>query len=90
MAKDTKKALALMQEARKLLFQQLHAPGSPSKELIKGVDKLGLAFEFAENPENPLSMCPACGSFAVTETGGIARCAGCSSSWTKPEEQKAV
>jgi len=86
-AEDYKKAMDLMFEARKILFHQLHCPGGLSKELIEGVDKLGLSFEFAENPDAPVMLCPQCECLYWEETEkGTYKCLCCDHEWMEMNE----
>ena len=71
-------ALNLLSEARKILFQQLHDPDELSHELVLGVDKLGEAIEFAENPHTEIHLCPDCGSLCCEPVAGdLYRCLSC-------------
>jgi hypothetical protein len=63
-------ALDLLSEARNILFQQLHDPEELSHELVRGVDKLGQAIEFAENPHAEIHLCPDCGSLCSEPLAG--------------------
>lgn len=62
--KELNQAMTFLAEARKILFDQLHEPGTRTRELIEGVDKLASAFELIETPEKLHSICPACESLA--------------------------
>lgn len=87
--KEIDKALGLMQEARKLLFQALHEKGEISQNLTKGVDKLAMAFEFVESPEDPVLMCPECGClFYKTLQSGRYQCLSCDEKWTEQQERR--
>jgi len=76
------RAIHLMAEARKILFHELHCPGGLCRELIEGVDRLGLSFEFAENPDEPIVLCPQCECLYWEETAeGKRRCLSCDHEW---------
>jgi len=68
---ETEKALALLHEARKLLFEQLHERNRATKELAEGVDRLSRAFDLLERPDEQLCLCPACQrqSFGAPRSG---------------------
>ena len=65
-------ALSLLSEARKILFQRLHNPEKLSQELVRGVDKLGQAIEFAENPHTEIHLCSAANRWPGTSTSVLA------------------
>ena len=82
-------ALALLSEARKILFQQLHDPEQLSHELVQGVDKLGQAIEFAENPHGEIHLCPDCGSLCSEQLAGdLYLCLSCNREFDGANYQK--
>ncbi len=78
-----REALGLMSEARKLLFEQLHTPGGLSQEVVEGLDRLASAFEFAENPDREIILCPACECLYWERTGSRLRCLSCDHEWNQ-------
>jgi len=81
-AKDVENAFSFLSEARKILFQQLHEPGTRSIALVEGVDKLGAAFELAENPDCLFHICPTCESIASENLNdGTFHCFSCDEVW---------
>lgn len=78
------RALALMAEARKILFTALHGPMESREVLAEGLDKLGLAFEFVENPLGKVSLCPGCEGFCLEKTvDGKTKCLSCDHEWSE-------
>lgn len=78
------KALTLMAEARKILFTELHGPIESRKVLAEGLDKLGLAFEFVENPLGEVSLCPDCEGFCLEQLEeGEIKCLSCDHQWSE-------
>jgi len=78
------KALSLMAEARKILFKELHGPIESRKILAEGLERLGLAFEFVENPLGDVSLCPDCEGFCLEKTTeGETRCLSCDHEWSE-------
>jgi len=76
------KALGLMTEARQILFAALHGPMETREVLAAGLDKLGAAFEFVENPLGEICLCPDCGSYALDRTAeGQNVCLSCDHEW---------
>lgn len=76
-------ALEMMSDARRILFLELHCPGSRTQELVNGVDRLSLAFEFAENPLGRVRLCPNCECFCLeTLPDGSYRCFSCDHHWS--------
>jgi len=77
------RALALMAEARKILFTELHGPIETRQVLAEGLEKLGLAFEFVENPLGEVSLCPDCEGFCLEKTSeGKNKCLSCDHEWS--------
>lgn len=77
------KAFELMSEARKILFSALHGPLETRERLAAGLDKLGIAFEFVENPTGEVDLCTNCGSHVLDKTAaGHTRCLSCDHQWS--------
>lgn len=78
------KAFGLMSEAREILFSALHGPVESRQILAEGLERLGLAFEFAENPFGTVSLCPDCENFCLEKTAeGNTRCLSCDHEWNE-------
>jgi len=77
-----RRALGMMADARKILFRELHYPASRTLELVEGVDRLALAFEFVENPLGEVILCPQCESYCLeTHQNGRFTCLNCDHHW---------
>lgn len=75
-------ALTLMAEARKILFAELHKSPESRPILAEGLDRLGLAFEFVENPLGEVALCPGCEGFCLEQTkDGRTKCLSCDHEW---------
>lgn len=83
-SEDHHKAVALMAEARKILFSALHGPVESRQVLAEGLDRLGLAFEFVENPLGEVALCPECECFCLEKTTeGTTQCLSCDKEWSE-------
>lgn len=72
-----------MSDARSILFQELHYPACRTHELVEGVDRLGLAFEFVEHPLETVHLCPQCESFCLeVNLDGSYLCLSCDHQWS--------
>jgi hypothetical protein len=82
-SEDHRRALDMMSDARKILFRELHYPASRTHELVAGVDRLALAFEFVENPLGHVVLCPVCECFCLeTRQDGSYKCLSCDHCWS--------
>lgn len=82
-SKNHRIALDMMSDARRILFHELHCSGSRTRELVNGVDRLALAFEFAENPLGTVPLCPNCECFCLeTHPDGSFSCLSCDHHWS--------
>lgn len=82
-SEDHRKALGMMSEARKILFRELHYPSCRTHELVEGVDRLALAFEFVENPLGQVILCPECECFCLEiYQDGSFECLSCDHRWS--------
>lgn len=80
--RDVEKAFTFLAEARRILFQQLHEPGTRSTALVDGVDRLAAAFELIEDPDRLFHICPSCESLASEALGtGAFHCLSCDERW---------
>ncbi|PLX91469.1 MAG: hypothetical protein C0619_07565 [Desulfuromonas sp.] len=78
-----RQALDMMSVARKILFRELHYPESRTRELVEGVDRLSLAFEYVENPLGDVLLCPECECFCLeTFEDGSFTCLSCDHHWS--------
>ena len=77
-----RKALGMMSKARKILLHELHYFPNRTLELVNGLDKLGLAFEFVEHPLEKVNLCPQCEGFCleIFEDGSY-MCLSCDHQW---------
>ena len=81
-SEEHQRALTLMSEARKILFTALHGPMSSRQVLAQSLDRLGLAFEFVENPLGEVLLCPSCEGFCLDITPeGKHKCLSCDHEW---------
>lgn len=81
-SEDHRRALDIMSDARKILFRELHYPSCRTHELVEGVDRLSLAFEFVENPLGQVILCQECESFCLeTSPDGSYECLSCDHRW---------
>jgi len=80
-------ALACMEEARRLLLEQLSTPGGLNANIAESLDLLDSACAFASDPENKIVTCPSCGSI-YSETHDLEQiCLCCDHHWTsKPSK----
>lgn len=77
-----RRALDKMSIARKILFRELHCPDCRTRELVEGVDRLALAFEYVENPLGEVLLCPQCESFCLESfENGSFGCLSCDHKW---------
>ena len=73
----------MMSDARKILFHELHCLTRRTPALMKGVERLALAFEFGENPLNEVHLCPKCECFCMeTHADGSFKCMNCDHHWS--------
>lgn len=80
---EHRKAKAMMSEARKFLFRELHSPAGRTHELVEGLNQLSLAFEFVENPLKEVNFCPQCNSFCMEKNrDDIFNCLSCGHNWS--------
>ena len=78
-----RRALGMMSDAREILYRELHYPFNRTHELVAGVDRLALAFEFVENPLGEVTLCPECECFCLeTFQDGSFKCLSCDHCWT--------
>lgn len=78
------KAVDLMSRAREILFSQLHGQLEARKVLAEGLDRLGLAFEYVENPLGVVTICPNCEGFCLEKTlDGKNQCLNCDHVWSE-------
>lgn len=83
-SEEHQRALDLMSAARKILFAALHGPLASRQVLAEGLDRLGLAFEFVENPLGEVTLCPACEGFCLERSAeGTHRCLSCDHEWSE-------
>ena len=88
---DHRKALDMMSVARKILFRELHCGADRTRELVEGVDRLALAFEFVENPMGEVLLCPQCECFCLeTFENGSFQCLSCDYLWFRGCEDNNV
>jgi hypothetical protein len=86
-----RRALDMMSVARQILFRELHSPEGRSRELVEGVDRLALAFEFVENPLGEVLLCPQCECFCLeTCENGSFKCLSCDYQWFRGTENNNV
>lgn len=77
-----RRAIEKMTNARRILFRELHFPASRTHELVAGVDRLSLAFEFAEHPLETVELCPQCECFCLEiHPDGSYTCLSCDHHW---------
>jgi len=74
-------ALACMEEARRLLLEQLSTPEGLSANVAESLDLLDSACAFAGDPEREIVTCPTCGSI-YNDTHGMGYiCLCCDHPW---------
>lgn len=77
-----RQALDMMSVARRILFRELHDPAGRSEELVEGVARLSLAFEYVENPLGDVILCPECECFCLEMLAdGSYQCLSCDHRW---------
>lgn len=81
-----KKALRLLGEAERILFDEIRHSHRISEEIVEGLDKLDHAFIFARNPWGKIPLCPACDCRFFEKVGRERfRCLSCDAQWSREQ-----